>query len=68
MTGFLPGPDGRPVTFLRPFFSGADLAAGERLVARLRAPGHPIVDQVAPMPYTASLSMFDRSMVDPDGQ
>jgi FAD/FMN-containing dehydrogenase len=63
MTGFLPGPGG-PMTFLCPFWSGADLAAGERVVARLRALGHPVVDQVAPMPYTAALSMFDRSMVD----
>jgi hypothetical protein len=64
MTGFLPGPGGRPMTFLCPFFSGPDLAAGERIVARLRALGHPIVDQVAPMPYPAALSMFDGSMVD----
>jgi FAD/FMN-containing dehydrogenase len=64
MTGFLPDPGGRPLTFLCPFWSGTDLAAGERAVARLRALGHPIVDQIAAMPYTAALSMFDRSMVD----
>jgi FAD/FMN-containing dehydrogenase len=64
MSGFLPGPEGRPVAFLCPFYSGADLAAGDRVVARLRALGHPIVDQVGPMPYAAALGMFDRSMVD----
>jgi FAD/FMN-containing dehydrogenase len=63
MAGFLPGPRG-PLAFLCPFWSGTDLAAGERVVDRLRGLGHPIVDQVAPMPYTAALSMFDRSMVD----
>ncbi len=64
MTGFLPGPEGRPVPFLCPFWSGGDLAAGERAVARLRSLGHPTVDQVGPMPYAAALGMFDRSMVE----
>jgi FAD/FMN-containing dehydrogenase len=63
MTGFLPGPDG-PMAFLCPFWSGPDLAAGERAVNRLRSLGHPIVDQVAVMPYPAALAMFDASMVD----
>jgi hypothetical protein len=63
MTGFLPGPDG-PMTFLCPFWSGADLAAGERAIAALRALGHPFVDQVAVMPYAAALSMFDASIVE----
>jgi FAD/FMN-containing dehydrogenase len=64
MTGFLPGPNGRPLAFLCPVWCGADFAAGERAVARLRALGHPIVDQVAVMPYAAALGMFDGSMVD----
>jgi FAD/FMN-containing dehydrogenase len=63
MTGFLPGPGG-PMVFLCPFWCGTDLAAGERAVARLRALGHPVVDQVGPMPYAAAIEMFDRSMVD----
>jgi hypothetical protein len=63
MTGFLPGPEGRPLAFLCPFWCG-DLATGEQAIARLRALGHPIVDQIGPMPYAAALSMFDRSMVD----
>lgn len=63
MTGFLPGPDG-PMVFLCPFWSGADLTAGERAVARLRALGHPIVDQVGVMPYVAALSMFDANIVE----
>ncbi|MFC5001050.1 FAD-binding oxidoreductase [Dactylosporangium cerinum] len=63
MTGFLPGPDG-PMTFLCPFWSGADLAAGERAIARLRALGHPFVDQVGAMPYVAALGMFDANIVE----
>ena len=59
MCGFLPGPDGRPRPFLCPFWSGSDLPAGERAVARLRSLGHPFVDQVGPMPYPAALAMFD---------
>ncbi|MCA2215954.1 FAD-binding oxidoreductase [Jidongwangia harbinensis] len=64
MTGFLPGPDGRPLVFLCPFWSGTDAAAGERAVARLRSLGHPVVDQVGAMPYAAALRMFDASVVD----
>jgi FAD/FMN-containing dehydrogenase len=64
MTGFLPGPGGRPLVFLCPFWSGADLAAGERAVARLRSLGRPIVDQVTAMPYAAALRMFDGNIVD----
>ena len=64
MTGFLPGPGGRPLAFLCPFWSGPDLAAGERAVDRLRALGRPVVDRVGPMPYAAALEMFDGSMVD----
>ncbi|HYN96090.1 MAG TPA: FAD-binding oxidoreductase [Pilimelia sp.] len=64
MTGFLPGPDGRPLAFLCPFWCGPDLAAGERAVARLRSLGHPVVDQVGVMPYDAVLRMFDANIVD----
>jgi hypothetical protein len=64
MTGFLPGPEGRPLAFLCPFWCGADLDAGARAVDRLRSLGRPVVDQVTPMPYPAVLGMFDRSMVD----
>jgi FAD/FMN-containing dehydrogenase len=63
MTGFLPGPDG-PAVFLCPFWSGAEMSAGEEAVARLRALGRPIVDQVGSMPYAAGLSMFDRNIVE----
>ncbi|MFC7534180.1 FAD-binding oxidoreductase [Actinoplanes sp. GCM10030250] len=64
MCGFLPGPDGRALPFLCPFWSSGDLAAGERAVARLRSLGHPIVDQVGPVPYPAALAMFDGNISD----
>jgi FAD/FMN-containing dehydrogenase len=63
MTGFLPGPAG-PVPFLCPFWCGADLAAGERAVARLRSLGHPIVDQTGAMPLAAALGLFDANIVE----
>ncbi|MBL7258883.1 FAD-binding oxidoreductase [Paractinoplanes lichenicola] len=61
MTGFLPGPQGT-LAFLCPFWSGPDLAAGERVIARMRTLGHPVVDQIMPMPYAGALRMFDASM------
>ncbi|WP_328473606.1 FAD-binding oxidoreductase [Actinoplanes sp. NBC_00393] len=59
MCGFLPGPDGRALPFLCPFWSGTDRSAGKKAVDRLRSLGHPIVDQVVPMPYLGALAMFD---------
>ncbi|GAB2569038.1 6-hydroxy-D-nicotine oxidase [Paractinoplanes abujensis] len=61
MTGFLPGPQG-PLAFLCPFWSSSDLAAGDRVITRLRTLGHAVVDQVRPMPYGGALRMFDASM------
>jgi FAD/FMN-containing dehydrogenase len=63
MSGFLPGPEG-PLAFLCPFWSGADLTAGDRAIETMRSLGHPIVDQVGPMPYAAALRMFDAAIVD----
>lgn len=64
MAGFLPGPAGEPLVFVCPVHSGADLAAGQRYVERIRALGTPLVDQVAPLPYEDVLRMFDGGMVD----
>jgi FAD/FMN-containing dehydrogenase len=63
MAGFLPTPQG-PMAFLCPFWCGDDLGAGDKAVARLRGLGRPVVDQVAPMPFAAALSMFDASMAE----
>ncbi|MCM0674443.1 FAD-binding oxidoreductase [Micromonospora phytophila] len=64
MAGFLGGPQGEPLVFVFPIFSGPDAAAGGPWVDRLRALGTPVVDQVAPLPYDAVLRMFDGGMVD----
>jgi len=64
MGGFLPGPAGEPVVFLAPFWSGANLPEGERLINRLRRLGTPLVFEVAPMPYEQSLAMFDAGLID----
>ncbi|MBF9133841.1 FAD-binding oxidoreductase [Plantactinospora sp. S1510] len=63
MAGFLPGPQGQPVLFLAPSWSGRDLGAGERAVARLVAFGRPVTAQVGPMPYGDALGMFDGGML-----
>lgn len=53
------GPDGTPLLALIPAYTGADLAAGERLLAPLRAFGPPVADMVQPMPYVTMQSMID---------
>jgi FAD/FMN-containing dehydrogenase len=62
MTGYFPGPQG-PSVFLCPVWSGADLAAGERAVARLRSLGHPFVDHVGPMPFAVAAGLFEANAV-----
>ncbi|MFC0003209.1 FAD-binding oxidoreductase [Micromonospora siamensis] len=64
MAGFLPGPQGEPLVFVCPVYSGADPGEGERYVDRIRALGSPLVDQVARLPYEEVLGMFDGGMVD----
>jgi FAD/FMN-containing dehydrogenase len=64
VTGFVPGPAGRPLAFVCPFYSGADLEAGRTLIGRLEGLGTPIVSQVAPMPYADALRMFDAGIVE----
>ena len=56
---FPPGLQGRPVLALGLVWSG-DLAAGERVVAPLRAFGEPL-DLVGPMPYVAVQAMQDEA-------
>lgn len=58
-SGVLPGPDGRPVVFLSPTWSGDDPAAGERALARLDTLGTPLVSQVAETTLPAMLAAID---------
>jgi FAD/FMN-containing dehydrogenase len=61
-SGFLSGPDGSPVLFLSPTWSG-DLAQGQRVIDAVRALGTPLLDQVAPMTYGEVLGLFDPHVV-----
>ncbi|MFC5827358.1 FAD-binding oxidoreductase [Nonomuraea insulae] len=57
--GVLSGPDGKPVVFLSPTWSGDDAAAGERALARLDTLGTPLVSQFAPTTMPELLAAID---------
>ena len=57
LSGVLPGPDGSPVAFLAPMWSG-DVKQGEQWIARLRQLGTPVIDQVGTITYLDWLGMF----------
>ncbi|MEV3989106.1 FAD-binding oxidoreductase [Streptomyces sp. NPDC049837] len=63
MAGFFTGPEGAPVLFLLPVWSG-DPARGEEATAPLARLGTPVFGQVAPMAYQDVLGMFDDTIVD----
>jgi hypothetical protein len=56
--GFIQLPDGMPVLFLSPVYSGP-LEAGERVLAPLRATGSPLADQIQPVTYDALIHSID---------
>ena len=62
MSGFFCGPDGQPLLFLLPTWSG-DLGRGEYLVSRFAKLGTPVAGQLAPMRYPDVLSQFDDVVV-----
>ena len=64
MTGFLSA-DGQVLLFLFPTWSG-DPARGQDAITALQRLGTPVTAQVAPMPYSDALGMFDQSM--PNGR
>ncbi|MFI1094845.1 FAD-binding oxidoreductase [Streptomyces sp. NPDC020917] len=57
--GVLPGPDGEPVVFLSPTWSGDDAAAGERALAPLGTLGTPLAVHVAPLTMPEMLAAID---------
>jgi len=57
--GALTSPDGMPLVAIIPAWTGADLDAGERVLAPLRAFGPPVADLVTRMPYVAMQQMLD---------
>ncbi|MFD3406588.1 FAD-binding oxidoreductase [Kribbella sp. NPDC058693] len=58
-TGVLTGPDGNPTLYMAPVWSGQDLAYGQKWIDRFQQLGTPLMAQVAPMPYSALLGLFD---------
>ena len=57
VTGVLPAPDGSPLVFLAPMWSG-DGEQGEELIAKLRQVGTPVLDKVGPITYLDWLNIF----------
>ncbi|MFI7613414.1 FAD-binding oxidoreductase [Nonomuraea terrae] len=57
--GVLSGPDGKPVVFLSPTWSGDDAAAGERALARLDTLGTPLISRIAPTTMPEMLAAID---------
>jgi len=58
LAGVLSAPDGSPVVFLAPMWSG-EIGHGEACIAQLRQLGEPVMDQVGPMTYRDWLGMFE---------
>ncbi|MFF8287827.1 FAD-binding oxidoreductase [Streptomyces sp. NPDC016309] len=63
MAGFFTGPDGSPVLFLLPLWSG-DPARGEEVTGALARLGTPVFNGLAPMAYQDVLGLFDDTIVD----
>ncbi|MER5291824.1 FAD-binding protein [Streptomyces pharetrae] len=63
MTGFFGGPDGRPLLFLLPVWSG-DIDRCHDVVDRFDRLGTPLAGRVCPHEYAEVLGMFDQSVVD----
>lgn len=58
--GLLTGPDGTPVCGVVVGYGG-DLAAGEKVLAPIRAFGPPLADMVGPVPYVQQQTMLDQT-------
>jgi hypothetical protein len=60
-SGVLPGPDGIPIAFLAPAWSG-DIAAGQPVVDGLAKLGTPLAVEVTPMTYVEMLGLWDANV------
>jgi FAD/FMN-containing dehydrogenase len=60
--GVLPGPDGSPVLFVAPTWSG-EPDRGEEVMAGLQRLGTPVLTRISPMTCTDMLAMFDAHVV-----
>jgi len=59
-SALLTGPDGNPVCAIVAGYMG-DLAAGEKILAPIRAFGPPLADTVGLVPYVQQQTMFDQT-------
>jgi hypothetical protein len=62
LAGLLTGPDGSPVLFLGPIWTG-ERAAGEKHIDRLESLGKPMSSQVGPMSLAQLLGLYDAQVV-----
>jgi FAD/FMN-containing dehydrogenase len=62
LAGLLTGPDGSPVLFLGPIWTG-ERAAGEKHIGRLESLGKPMLSQVGPMTLAQLLGLYDAQIV-----
>jgi FAD/FMN-containing dehydrogenase len=58
LAGVLSGPDGNPMVFLAPMWSG-EKNLGEEVIATFRRLTTPVVDQIGPMTYLQWLNIFE---------
>ena len=58
LAGLISMPDGSPVVFIGPIWSG-ELAQGQEVMSRLQGLGTPILTQIGPMSYTDLLGLYD---------
>jgi FAD/FMN-containing dehydrogenase len=63
MSGYFGGPDGNPLLFLLPLWTGRPAEGTERL-AQLEKLGTPVMAQLGSMPYKDILGQFDQTVVD----
>ena len=62
LAGEFTGPDGSPVLFLGPIWTG-ERVAGEKHISRLEGLGKPMLSQVGPMSLAQLLSLYDSQVV-----
>ena len=62
LAGELTGPDGSPVLFLGPIWTG-ERAAGEKYIARMESLGKPMLSQVGPMSLAELVGLYDTQVM-----
>jgi FAD binding domain/Berberine and berberine like len=62
LAGLLPGPDGGPVVFIGPIWSG-EPGQGREFMARLMSIGKPIISEIGPMSYAELMGLYDAQVV-----